>query len=115
MITISGGTKYALQELIEAGQVKARPNSKGKYVSLLWNADPADSTAKSGNFAKLKYCTDGTSQTFMWFETGADPIKYVNGQPDYTFPCTPGTTASEKGCTSAGKSWAQYDGLVRRP
>jgi hypothetical protein len=41
----------------------------------------------------------------MWFETGADPMKYVNGLPDYSKPCTPG---QESGCTSAGKSWAQY-------
>jgi hypothetical protein len=105
----SGGTPHALHELIVSGQVRPRPNSKGKYVSALWNADPdPSSTGPSGPPAKIKSCTDGLSQTFMWFETGADPIKYANGLPDYTYPCTPGTPASEKGCTSAGRSWAQY-------
>ena len=81
----------AITELIAAGQVKARPNRKGKYVSLLFNGfivsspPPAPTDPKAGyseDPAKLKYCTDGTSQTFMWFETGADPIKYINGAPN---------------------------------
>ena len=83
----------AITELINSGQVKPRPNSKGKYVSLLF-------TNSVGGFTedppKLKQCTDGTSQTFMWFETGGDPIKYVNGLPTNTL-------------TTAGRSWAQYE------
>jgi prepilin-type N-terminal cleavage/methylation domain-containing protein len=95
-------TKILIKK-INAGLVKARPNSKGKYVSMLWNADP-DTTKTpaipSGPPAKLKYCTDGTSQTFMWFETGADPVHYIKGLPD-TKPSTQ--------LTAAGKSWAQYE------
>lgn len=93
----------AITELIASGQVKARPNRKGKYVSLLFNDSVASITEPP---AKLKYCTDGTSQTFMWFETGGDPIKYVNGLP--TSPqCA--NVSPYTNCTAAGRSWAQYE------
>lgn len=101
---------YALQDMIVAGQVKARPNSKGRYISMLWNEDGDENASPlkpSGQPAKLKYCTDGTSQTFMWFETGADPMKYNNGLPVY--PACANTPAELKYCTSAGRSWAQYE------
>ena len=90
-----------------SGQVKARPNRKGKYVSLLFNdmkVSPDPKAGYSEEPAKLKYCTDGTSQTFMWFETGADPIKYVNGPRALMCERIPYTN-----CTTAGKSWAQYE------
>src|SRR6185503_20641237 len=51
----------AITELINAGQVTPRPNSKGKYVSVLWNLDGDESASPlkpSGDPAKLKYCTD---------------------------------------------------------
>jgi hypothetical protein len=90
----------AITELIAAGQVRARPNRKGKYVTLLYNGfrtEPLDpKKGLSEDPAKLTYCTDGLSQTFMWFETGADPIKYVNGVPNGEL-------------TAAGRSWAQYE------
>jgi prepilin-type N-terminal cleavage/methylation domain-containing protein len=93
----------AITELINSGQVRARPNSKGKYVSLLFNNM---TNSLSDEPAKLKNCTDGTSQTFMWFETGGDPIKYVNGVP--TSPsCV--NAAPFTNCTTAGRSWAQYE------
>jgi type II secretory pathway pseudopilin PulG len=83
----------AITELINSGQVKPRPNSKGRYVSMLY-------THSTGGYTedppKLKLCTDGTSQTFMWFETGANPIRYANGAPTNQL-------------TTAGRSWAQYE------
>jgi prepilin-type N-terminal cleavage/methylation domain-containing protein len=90
-ISLADGT-YWLPALIANGQVKARPNRKGKYVSLLYNVatDPP---------AKLKQCTDGLSQTFMWFETGGAPIKYEKGIAEQS-------TASE---VPNGDSWANYD------
>jgi prepilin-type N-terminal cleavage/methylation domain-containing protein len=93
----------AITELINSGQVKARPNSKGKYVSLLFNNMTNN---LSDEPAKLKNCTDGTSQTFMWFETGADPVKYVNG-----VPANPSCVNAPPftNCTAAGRSWAQYE------
>ncbi len=89
----------AITELIASGQVKARPNRKGKYISMLFNymrSAPDPKAGCSDEPAKLKQCTDGTSQTFMWFETGANPIKYVNNVPTTTL-------------TTAGRSWAQYE------
>jgi prepilin-type N-terminal cleavage/methylation domain-containing protein len=87
-----------LPAMISSNQVKARPNLKGKYVSLLWNADPPDSTGPTGPPAKLKYCTDGLSHTFMWFETGGAPVYYLKGV--VTLPTPNGI---------AGDSWANYD------
>jgi prepilin-type N-terminal cleavage/methylation domain-containing protein len=89
----------AITELINAGQVTARPNSKGRYISLLWNEDGNESASPlkpSGPPAKLKQCPDGLSQTFMWFETGANPLHYVGKVPDGKL-------------TTAGRSWAQYE------
>jgi hypothetical protein len=94
----------AITELIASGQVKARPNRKGKYVSLLFNE--MNSSNYSEEPAKLKQCIDGTSQTFMWFETGADPIKYVNGVV-LSPSCVNATPFTN--CTAAGRSWAQYE------
>jgi type II secretory pathway pseudopilin PulG len=104
--TVAGS---ALQELITAGQVKPRPNSKGRYVSVLWNElYSADDT--SAPAARLKHTTDGLSQTFMWFETGAAPLRYVEGTPTGT-PCTPNPSnfTNPSGTCSAGWSWANYD------
>jgi hypothetical protein len=96
----------AITELINSGQVKARPNSKGRYVSLLFNntrASPDPLAGYTEDPAKLKYCTDGTSQTFMWFETGANPIYYIAGVPQFD------KTTGNPIITSAGRSWAQYE------
>jgi len=91
---MSTASTSALKEMITNGSVKTHPNSKGRYISVLWNLDEAD-PVPTGPPAKLKQCTDGLSQTFMWFETGANPIHYLSGAPT-------GKT------TSAGQSWAQY-------
>ena len=90
-ISVADGT-YWLPAMITSGAVKARPNKKGTYDSLLFNkaGDPP---------AKLKNCTDGLSQTFMWFETGAAPIWYKNGVVQ------PGTPTEAMG----GDSWANYE------
>jgi hypothetical protein len=95
----------AITELIAAGQVTPRPNSKGRYVGILWNEDgnlSASPPKPSGAPAKLKHTTDGLSQTFMWFETGAAPLFYINGIPQNNANGTPKLT-------SAGLSWADYD------
>jgi prepilin-type N-terminal cleavage/methylation domain-containing protein len=85
-------SSYWLPAMIAAGTVKARPNKKGTYDSLLFNkaVDPP---------AKLKSCTDGLSQTFMWFETGAAPVYYKRGMVDQ------GTPPEKPG----GDSWANFD------
>jgi hypothetical protein len=84
-------TTYWLPAMITAGTVKARPNKKGTYDSLLFNKadDPP---------AKLKMCTDGLSQSFMWFETGAAPLWYKKGVMDQ------GTPPEQMG----GDSWADF-------
>jgi prepilin-type N-terminal cleavage/methylation domain-containing protein len=95
------GAASILPYKISQNEVKARPNSKGRYVSMLWNEDPANATATSGPVAKLKNCTDGTSQTFMWCESGANPLRFrrgikllkANGDDDIS---------------GSGRSWADY-------
>lgn len=88
---ISIGSGNWLPSMIASGAVKARPNKKGTYDSLLFNKalEPA---------AKLKQCTDGLSQTFMWFETGGAPIHYIRGLEDKV-----------GGATFGGDSWANYN------
>src|SRR4051794_15679062 len=88
---------------INKGEVKPRPNSKGIYISLLWNQDSYTDTAyhSTGPAAKLKQCTDGTSQTFMWFETGANPLKYIKGIKQVA-------ASGQDALTASGKSWADY-------
>jgi type II secretory pathway pseudopilin PulG len=91
-IVTDGGN--ALQQLIAQGLVKPRPNSDGRYASVL-------ALAGDGSRPKLKHCTDGTSQTFMWFETGARPLMYRDGQPSL-----------DRGVpreTQGGHSWAQWE------
>jgi prepilin-type N-terminal cleavage/methylation domain-containing protein len=92
------GSANALQEQITANKVKARPNTRGGYHSMLFN-ESNSSTVKS-EYAKLRYTTDGTSQTMMWFETGGAPVKYKNGAPDMS-----NATANE---TQGGNTWADY-------
>lgn len=92
---MSTASTSGLAELITAKQVTPRPNSKGKYVSILFNEDFKTDT--TGPLAKLKQITDGLSQTFMWFETGANPVHYIGG------------VQSGTALTAAGRSWAQYE------
>jgi prepilin-type N-terminal cleavage/methylation domain-containing protein len=88
----SASATYWLPAMIAAGSVKARPNRNGRYDGLLYN--DADEPP-----AKLKKCTDGLSQTFMWFETGAAPLFYKKGVLDQGAP-------PEK---MGGDSWANFE------
>jgi len=92
----------ALATLIAAGKVRARPNSKGEYHSMLWNyANTTDASRPiEAIYAKLKQTTDGLSQTMMWFETGGAPVKYKNGQID--------VSAQSAGETQGATSWADF-------
>jgi prepilin-type N-terminal cleavage/methylation domain-containing protein len=94
IVTASGN---ALHQLITQGLVRPRPNSDGRYVSMLGLAGSDDNPERP----KLKHCLDGTSQTFMWFETGARPLKYRNGAPVLD------RGAQEE--TQGGHSWAEYE------
>lgn len=84
----------ALTQLIKQGAVKPRPNSNNLYVSMLGLAGE--------EAPELKHCTDGTSQTFMWFETGARPFMYKRGV------AVPGSRGGLEE-TQGGYSWAQYE------
>jgi prepilin-type N-terminal cleavage/methylation domain-containing protein len=100
---ISPDPARALQQLINEGQVRPRPNQQGRYESLLYNEwSPSEFTTK---FATLKKVTDGMSQTFMWFETGGAPLYYRNGM--LVSSGRPGATAS--GETQGGDSWANHE------
>jgi prepilin-type N-terminal cleavage/methylation domain-containing protein len=83
---------FWLPSMIGNGSVKARPNRKGDYDGLFYNV------AKESP-AKIRQCTDGLSQTFMWVETGAAPLWYKRGILD------PGNPPEKAG----GDSWANYD------
>jgi prepilin-type N-terminal cleavage/methylation domain-containing protein len=101
-----GSATNAIEEMITQGLVQKRPNSKGSYHSLLYNrvVQNADGTATT-EFPKLKHCTDGLSQTFMWFETGGAPVYYRDGLPVTTG--RPNATTS--GETQGGETWANYE------
>jgi prepilin-type N-terminal cleavage/methylation domain-containing protein len=92
------GAGNALAEQIAAGKVKARPNTSNGYHSLLFNE--ANTTTLKSEYARLKDTTDGLSQTMMWFETGAAPVKYKNGQLDFSNP--------NAGETQGGTTWANF-------
>jgi prepilin-type N-terminal cleavage/methylation domain-containing protein len=112
--SMSTDPSHALKELIAAGQVRERESvkkEKYRYVGLLWNevynnqSDEGHTNNTTGPAAQLKQVTDGLSQTIMWVETGAAPIRYFEGVPT-SEPCSP---TQNKGCTSSGKSWAQFE------
>jgi prepilin-type N-terminal cleavage/methylation domain-containing protein len=100
---IATGTNNALKKLISEGKVKARPNSKDGYHSILFN-ESNDNTCIS-QIARLKQTTDGLSQTMMWFETGGAPLFYRDGvQVGSGRP-----NAVATGETQGGDSWARYE------
>jgi prepilin-type N-terminal cleavage/methylation domain-containing protein len=100
-----GTPTHAIEELITQGLVQKRPNSKGGYHSLLYNRVVHNAGIATTEFAKLKNCTDGLSQTFMWFETGGAPIFWREGAP--VSSGRPDSATS--GETQGGESWANYD------
>jgi hypothetical protein len=57
-------------------------------------------------YAKLKYTTDGLSQTMMWFETGAAPVRWRGGMPVPVGGTLPATGESDGGNTWA--DWANF-------
>jgi prepilin-type N-terminal cleavage/methylation domain-containing protein len=93
----------ALARAINDKKVIDRPNGKGRYESVLSNThQTGPAGASKPIFAKLSQTTDGTSHTFMWFETGGAPVFYVNGAP-VSAPRT--MTGSD---TQGGDSWTNY-------
>jgi len=105
------GTKTALQEFLDATppKVQKRPNSKGGYYSVLWNYasdGTGDSTVVESRYAKIKSTTDGLSQSMMWFETGAVPQLWVNGQLVQATGVV--ALSNDKDKTQAGTTWANY-------
>ncbi|HEY3395816.1 MAG TPA: DUF1559 domain-containing protein, partial [Lacipirellulaceae bacterium] len=52
--------------------------------------------------AKLRYTTDGLSQTFLWFETGGRPLRYRGGLPQ-------NSGRGDPVLTQGGYSWAQFE------
>lgn len=96
----------ALPQLIKLDAVKPRPNSDGRYLSMLalvnlGHIDEVQSSPPNPQRPKLKHCTDGTSQSFMWFETGARPLRYQDGQPSLL--------RGQQEKTQGGHSWAQFE------
>ena len=99
------GAGNALAELISQKLVTPRPNSEGRYVSMLaviGGGEDVEGAPRQRYKPKLKNCTDGTSQTFMWFETGARPIRYRGNAQQFDSRGVPMET-------QGGFSWAQYE------
>ncbi len=99
------GSGNALAELINQKLVTPRPNSEGRYVSMLaviGGGEDLEGAPRERHKPKLKHCTDGTSQTFMWFETGARPVRY-RGNAEQLDP------RGGPMETQGGFSWAQYE------
>jgi len=93
----------AIQKFIREGKVVARPNNRGRYESVLSNRHQTGSANESKPiYPKLSQTTDGTSHTFMWFETGGAPVLYRDGAP-----ATAARTPSG-GETQGGDSWTNY-------
>jgi prepilin-type N-terminal cleavage/methylation domain-containing protein len=90
----------ALIQLSQQKLIRARPNSAGGYFSMLCphTKQSLDGNATALSRPKLSDTTDGTSQTFMWFETGGRPLYYREGKP--------GTGTQD---TQGGHSWAEFE------
>ncbi len=89
----------ALDDLIRSRSVVARPNTNGDYISVLGIKSRIVNGERTFRLAaKLSQTTDGLSQTFMWVETGARPVRY-SGK-------TPVAGAATMG---SGLSWATYE------
>jgi type II secretory pathway pseudopilin PulG len=90
----------ALIELTQQKLIKPRPNTDDGYFSMLCphTRQSLDGAATALVRPKLKDTTDGTSQTFMWFETGGRPLNYAEGK-QVTSPAA----------TQGGHSWSQYE------
>ena len=112
---LSMAADKAFKVLVNEKKVIDRPPSrKGDILkSILYNVGGTDTNSISEiedhpeagtlykpEYAKLKQTTDGLSQTMMWFETGAAPVKYRNGQLDPNF--------QSAGETTGGTSWADF-------
>jgi prepilin-type N-terminal cleavage/methylation domain-containing protein len=93
---------YGLDELIASGAVKARPNTDGKYASLLFTKVKGSGSTEKFIMPKLRHATDGLSQTFMWFESGGRPIKHIAGKPQ-------ANARGEVILTQGGDSWGNYE------
>lgn len=110
---MSRGAGYALDLLIKAKEVTPRftpwvagdTDPKRAYVSMLWNR--VDTVNLTTDFPRLKDCTDGTSQTFMWFESGGAPLEYIKGA--LSSNTSPRGTPISDGETQGGDSWANYE------
>jgi prepilin-type N-terminal cleavage/methylation domain-containing protein len=95
----------ALTELTQQKLINPRPNTETGYFSMLC---PHTRRSLEGNATelvrpKLTDATDGTSQTFMWFETGGRPLVYEEGKPVFS-----GNAPRLTG-NSTGGSWANYE------
>jgi prepilin-type N-terminal cleavage/methylation domain-containing protein len=102
---LAAGSGDALAELVNLKLVTRRPNSEGRYVSMLaviGGGEDIEGAPRQRYKPKLKNCTDGTSQTFMWFETGVRPIRYRGNAPQLD-------SRGVQMETQGGFSWAQYE------
>lgn len=110
----SSKPQLALTQFIANGAVTPRPNADGRYVSVLALniSKPGDEggEGEEGSSAndvlirpKIKNATDGMSNTFMWFETGARPVPYENGI------AKPTDNRGNEDSTQGGQSWAKYE------
>ena len=86
---IATANTNALYKLIQDKKVVDRPNSNGRYESVLSNRHQTGAAGVSKPiYAKLGQTTDGLSHTFMWFETGGAPV-YYRDAPPYRRPESP--------------------------
>lgn len=97
---INTSASNALGQLISQGLVDPRPNSKGRYQSML--AVAGNDGSNDLVMPELRFSTDGTSNTFMFFETGGRPLRFGENQ-------IPVSNASGQLETQGGHSWAEYE------
>jgi hypothetical protein len=91
----------ALTELTQQGLIRPRENTETGYFSMLCphTRRSLEGAATELVRPKLTDTTDGTSQTFMWFETGGRPLNFEEGNRQVNNPAN----------TQGGFSWSEYE------
>ena len=94
--------KNIYQHLVDENKVVARLNTKSKHVSMLYTQKKGSGNQTYWVMPKLRYATDGTSNTFMWFESGGRPLYYEKGKPKVD-------AHGRQMSTQGGNTWANYN------
>ncbi|MGL4513752.1 MAG: DUF1559 domain-containing protein [Lacipirellulaceae bacterium] len=109
---------HALVQMINNRSVTPRPNRFNQYQSVLAHSflnnlgqhinnggEDVSTDVVDTDLPKLTDTTDGLSKTFMWFETGGRPFRYLEGRPHVPEGRTSGVSLTGE---LTGASWANF-------